>query len=464
MSDPRPTPTMIGLVSTGRAHLAFPDKALYCNASRSVTGPLKRIGTDAGQDETVAALLGLGVTPALVCRRCLPLSQFHARYEHAWATQAEPKPDRAALIAVGQGVATGTEGEAPCFDCQRAYNADRPIVLLRAADQPDTDADTDTVHPHCWNLRVHDWKPDGATAEQPATLGGEVDRLVTRCAELTDQAQQARAAANTAEAVRDAQAASLAQLAEMAEQLRCLHADWHNDILTFREEAMRRNKPGLRYTTGRLTELSDRLSAAARGYAQPKPSDLFYRDLPQLLSEHGWQEDPQARLEPHEDTRPAPMLREEDRTPAWLRVWRRDGDHFAAWFTSPYSLDWVSCNTRGRLAELREIDRVITSKKPSRREPSGPGKPVPTDPAPDFTIDQADAILRRHGWTSSNTCDERSMTWRFEWTKRGHGLDEHGRPRTVHVYGYGQPGMPATVWYWAGRITVVPQLARIAER
>jgi len=159
-----------------------------------------------------------------------------------------------------------------------------------------------------------------------------------------------------------------------------------------------------------------------------------------------------------------PMLAK-DRSPAWLRVWRRDRDHVAAWFTSPNGMDWLSCNTRGRLAELREIEQVITSKDTGRKEPLGPPKPGDGDTTMDATIDQVTAIMEQLGWTATSSGDDRAARRRFEWSKPGHGLDDRtGRRRQTRVYGIGRPDQPAIVWYWAGRITVLPQLWRIAER
>ncbi len=311
--------------------------------------------------------------------------------------------------------------------------------------------------------------PDGADASgttftvDTVALRAENERLTARCRQLEQEAVRARQEAAEAGGRCDAQAASLAELARMAEQARCHSADFLGDADFYTEGADKRRRDGLRYTMARHTELTIALSTAARGYAQPKPTDLYFPDLPALLAEHGWKETPARELTMHEDTRPQPMLQTE-RCPAWLRVWRRGNDHVAAWFTSPRSLDWLSCNTRGRLAEIREIEQVITTKDAGRKEPLGPPKPGDGDTPWDTTIDQVAAIMDKLGWTSSSRCDEDTGTWRFEWVKRGHGLDEHGRPREVRVYGIGRPGKPAVVWYWAGRITALPQLWRIAER
>lgn len=53
-------------------------------------------------------------------------------------------------ILVGRETATGTEGEALCFDCEQAFNPGQEVVRFRF----DADADeTLLIHTHCWDRR-----------------------------------------------------------------------------------------------------------------------------------------------------------------------------------------------------------------------------------------------------------------------------------------------------------------------
>lgn len=449
MTASPPSPTQLGAVNGGRVHLALVDGALFCNPTRAITHQLGILPEDPGPglllDTLKHAMLGRALDLSQACARCvrsamiLDLLAEQRRSRNDNAAAADPQvPDPHGSVQ--------REGAAPNTDTQ---------IMLFAPGPTQTFPELTTVP-----LVT----PAATTPAATATLRGDHEQLVRRCAQLEAHALQARQAADAAEGVREAQAASLADLAERIDQLRCQAADLHNDVGFYAEGAGQRRLDGLRDVTERLATAAREAEAAARGYTGVKPSDIAFPGLPELLSLHGWIPRPDRVMTDDILSRPS------TRDHAWVRGWTRGTHTIAVWFTSPRSLSYARCDTRGRLFEATEIRYIITSKNAGEDTPLAPPTSTP-DTLMDLTLNQVDAFLLDNGFTAvecqpsaqappararpSNNPTTRRMTWLKP------GTSEH---RDLRVYGAGRDDEIAVLWYWAGPIRSLAQLARIATR
>lgn len=442
-------PTQLGTINRGRVHLASADGTLFCDTTRFITHQLGALREGAGPGhETLLATLhhamlsrALGLDQA--CARCVRRVKTHDQDATLRRAPTGDCADRAA------------EPTGPGGSSQRGLNTaptGAQVMQLASYRMPTLPAATMLPSRH-----------SGAEAQ---ALSTENQQLLARCAQLEAEALQARHAADAAEGVRRAQAASLADLADRVDQMRCLAADLHNDVDFYLENASQQRRDGLLYVTERLMNTAREADAAARGYTGIKPTDIAAPNLPSLLSEHGWKPRPDRLMT--DDILRRPSTRDR----AWVRGWTRGTHTIALWFTSPVSLSYARCDTRGRLFEFHEIRHVITSTHAGADTPLAPPTSAQDHLWMDATIDQVDAFLSKNGFTMIEQQpvslalpgdDARSTTSRkgrrLTWLKPG-----NSGHHDLRVYGSGRDDEPAVLWYWAGPIRSLAQLARLATR
>ncbi|WP_054047235.1 hypothetical protein [Alloactinosynnema sp. L-07] len=213
--------------------------------------------------------------------------------------------------------------------------------------------------------------------------------------------------------------------------------------------------------TGPLAATRD-LVHRADGYTGLNQRDMVYPDITAELDSHHWSEQPGSTADAN------PSVRHER---GWLRTFHRGAHVLNLWFTSPTSLAAAALSGRGPLRDTREVKAAITS-----RDTPGPlhvpfqwprGKDTAT--TNDMTWEEATSYLHTYGFTltASSLCDANGVPdpdsdggrQVHTWIK-----PDARRTAPVSVRLYERAADRPVAWYWAGRISCLPQLYRICVR
>lgn len=252
----------------------------------------------------------------------------------------------------------------------------------------------------------------------------------------------------------EVQAAGLGELADLAEEGRCLVDD-----LT---DAVHSSDPvphhELRDVTAVLSQITDTLARATRGYAGTWKTDMAYRNLVDDLSEHGWVLLPDRELDGV--LPPIPMAEWTGRR-GYRVGWHRGCQMITLWLTGPWSLAYGMDCGYGRLCSAQDVAAVITS-EPVLRDvlAQSPGRIVPCE----LTYAQVVEHMRAAGWggpVEEHPCDGRGI-------RRLNGLGTSAawtspRHPEVRVWAWGVGDEPARVVSGAGVVESAAALRRVTD-